>query len=57
MSFSYDKSNIKLLTAVNSLQFIPGLGFCIDIYIYIYIYIYMSMCVRVCISVSLVAQW
>ena len=49
MSFSYDKSNIKLLTAVNSLQFIPGLGFCIDIY--------MSMCVRVCVSVSLVVQW
>ena len=41
MSFSYGKSNIKLLTAVNSWQFILGLDFCIDIY--------MSMCVHVCV--------
>ena len=38
MSFSYDKSHIKLLTAVNSQQFILGLDFCIYIY----------HCVQVC---------
>ena len=49
MSFSYDKSNIKLLTAVNSLQFILDCVFVL-IYIYIYIYIYVNVCTCVYIS-------